>query len=176
MPLDSPLLILLRRPRLPHLAEIPLNRYRWAWFALACLVVAGWAWTSRYEYRECNRGGCIAVNRWTGEHHRTDEAGAAERRKIAEQGERSRDSLAVLGMDTMAVGSIPAPGDYLESNRWSKYSDQEKIRRFREAHGLDTMMLSADAVRGAFPVDTVFARIAAEYSEAASPDGHPGDP
>lgn len=153
-----------------------MNRYRWAWLALACLVVAGWAWMNRYEYRECNRGGCIAVNRWTGEHHRTDEVGAAARRKKAQQEECSRDSLAALGMDTVSVPWVPGSGDNRWESRWSKYADQEKIRRFREAHGLDTVSLSADTVSIVTRADTAFERIAAKYSEGASSVTEPGEP
>ncbi len=145
-----------------------MNRYRWAWFALACLVAAGWAWTNRYEYRECNRGGCIAVNRWTGEHHRTDEAGAAARRKKAEQEEWSRDSLAALGMDTMSISQGSSPGAAPEENRFSKYSEQEKIRRFREAHGVDSASLPVHSALNEAWADTAFGRIAAKYAEGAS--------
>lgn len=42
--------------------------YRWAWFALACLLALVWVWTTRYEAHPCsydNRVICL-VNRWTG--------------------------------------------------------------------------------------------------------------
>lgn len=46
------------------------NSYRWAWFALACVVAAAWLWMQRYEYVECltteRMHGCVVVNRWTG--------------------------------------------------------------------------------------------------------------
>jgi hypothetical protein len=70
-----------------HREGNPLSRYRWAWFALACLVAAGWAWTDRYEYHDCRRGVCVAVNRWTGEIHRAETAIVAARREQASHAE-----------------------------------------------------------------------------------------
>ena len=59
---------------------------------------------------------------------------------------------------------------------WSKYADQEKIRRFREAHGLDTASLSADTVSIVTGADTACERIAAKYAEGANLVAEPAEP
>lgn len=87
-----------------------MNRYRWAWFVLACLVTAAWAWTNRYEYRECRRNGCMAINRWTGKHLITERAAAGEREEI-------RPFREAQGPD---AASLPAEN---EPNRWAKYAE-----------------------------------------------------
>lgn len=92
-----------------------MNRYRWAWFILACLVAAGWAWTTRYEYRDCHRGVCVAVDRWTGEIYRAETAAVAARRERAARDQARWDSLTALGQDTATIGleagPIEAPAD-----------------------------------------------------------------
>lgn len=42
------------------------TRYRWAWFALACVVSAALLWTARFQYSVCDTDGCVVVDRWTG--------------------------------------------------------------------------------------------------------------
>lgn len=101
-----------------------MNRFRWAWFALACLVAAGWAWTSRYEYHDCHRGVCVAVNRWTGELHRAETATVTSRREMAAREERSRDSLAALGLDTAMIAEAALQGDAHGESRWARYAEQ----------------------------------------------------
>lgn len=43
-----------------------MGNYRWAWFALACIVVAALLVTQRYQYAACDTDGCVVVDRWTG--------------------------------------------------------------------------------------------------------------
>lgn len=88
-----------------------MNRYRWAWFALACLVATGWAWVSRYEYHDCHRGVCVAVNRWTGELHRAEADVVIARRQQAAGDQARWDSLTALGQDTMTVAEGTGSGD-----------------------------------------------------------------
>jgi hypothetical protein len=67
-------------------------RYRWVWFALACVAVASWLWTQRYEYIGCTElQYCYVADRWTGEigiqltelkrQQTLDKAPSAERRE-----------------------------------------------------------------------------------------------
>lgn len=39
---------------------------QWAWYLLACIVLAAVAWTARNEYAACEADGCVVINRWTG--------------------------------------------------------------------------------------------------------------
>lgn len=96
-----------------------VNRYHWAWFALACLVVAAWTWTNRYEYHDCHRGVCLAVDRWTGELHRAETAVATARREaILSRGREASTAAPVL--DTVAASGDVVPG----VNRWVTYAEQ----------------------------------------------------
>jgi hypothetical protein len=40
--------------------------YRWAWFALAVVALAGFAYGARRQYYGCDTEYCVVVNRWTG--------------------------------------------------------------------------------------------------------------